>query len=145
VDVEHVGDARRDIEPADGFSAAIGTEGRIGTGFLQRYRVLLDPHAGRLVLAPSPEADQPPVRSTSGLLLGFAGDRLRVVHVMRNSPAAETGWKDGDTICAVDGAPIPRDYPDNALSDWSVGAPGRVVTLKLCDGATRKLTLRHFY
>jgi hypothetical protein len=133
------------IEPADGFSDAIGTEGRLGTGFLQRYRVLLDPHAGRLVFTPGPEADQPPVRSTSGLLLGFAGDRLRVIHVMRNSPAAEAAWKDGDTICAVDGQPIPHDYPDNALSDWSVGAPGRVVTLKLCDGATRKLTLRHFY
>ena len=133
------------IEPADGFSAAIGTEGRLGTGFLQRYRVLLDPHAGRLVFAPGPEADQAPVRSTSGLLLGFAGDRLRVVHVMAHSPAAETGWKQGDTICAVDGQPIPRDYSDNALSNWSVGAPGRTVSLKLCDGATRKLTLRHFY
>jgi hypothetical protein len=133
------------VEAADGFSDAIGAEGRIGTGFLQRYRVLLDPRAGRLVFAPGPEADQPPVRSTSGLLLGFAGDRLRVVHVMRNSPAAETGWKEGDTVCAVDGMPIPSDYPDNALSSWSVGAPGRSVSLTLCDGVTRKLTLRHFY
>jgi hypothetical protein len=133
------------IEPADGFSNAIGAEGRIGTGLLQRYRVLLDPRAGRMVFAPGPGADQPPVRSTSGLLLGFAGDRLRVVHVMRNSPAAEAGWKEGDTICAVDGTPIPRDYPDNALSRWSVGAPGCTVALKLCDGATRKLTLRRFY
>lgn len=133
------------VESADGFSDAIGTEGRIGTGFLQRYRVLLDPRAGRLVFAPGPDADHQPLRSTSGLLLGFAGDRLSVVHVMRNSPAAEGGWKEGDTICAVDGAPIPRDYPDNALSSWSVGAPGRKVTLKLCDGATRTLTLRYFY
>ncbi|MGN6270001.1 MAG: aspartyl protease family protein [Sphingomonas sp.] len=133
------------VEPADGFSETIGTEGRIGTGLLQRYRVLLDPHAGRLVFAPGPDADQPPVRSTSGLLLGFAGDRLRVVHVMRNSPAAEAGWKQGDTICAVDGKPIPRDYPDNALSNWSVGTPGRTVSLTSCDGATRQLTLRRFY
>lgn len=133
------------VEPPGGFSEAIGTEGRIGTGLLQRYRVLLDPHAGRLVFAPGPDADSMPVRSTSGLLLGFAGDRLRVVHVMKNSPAAETGWKVGNTICAVDGTPIPRDYPDNALSDWSVGTPGRTVSLKLCDGATRTLTLRRFY
>jgi hypothetical protein len=133
------------IEPPGGFSETIGTEGRIGTGLLQRYRVLLDPHAGRLVFAPGPDADSMPIRSTSGLLLGFAGDRLRVVHVMKNSPAAETGWKAGDAICAIDGTPIPRDYPDNALSDWSVGTPGRTVSLKLCDGATRTLTLRRFY
>ena len=106
---------------------------------------LLDPKAGRLVFAPGPDADHPPVRSTSGLLLGLDGDHLRVIHVMRNSPAAETGWKAGDTICAIDDKPIPTDYPDNALSSWSVGTPGRTVALKLCDGATRKLTLRQFY
>lgn len=132
-------------EPAGGFSDAVGAEGRIGTGFLQRYRVLLDPRAGRLVFAPGPDADRAPVRSTSGLLLGLDGDHLRVIHVMRNSPAAETGWKVGDTICGIDDKPIPTDYPDNALSSWSVGAPGRTVALKLCDGATRKLTLRQFY
>ncbi|HEU4959552.1 MAG TPA: aspartyl protease family protein [Sphingomonas sp.] len=133
------------VEPPGGFSEAIGVEGRIGTGLMQRYRVLLDPGAGRMVLAPGPDADQPPVRSTSGLLLGFEGDRLRVMHVMRGSPAAAQGWKDGETICTIDGRPIPRDYPDNALSGWSVGAPGRVVALGLCRGATRHLTLRNFY
>lgn len=133
------------IEPSGGFSDAVGAEGRIGTGFLQRYRVLLDPGAGRLVFSPGPAADRPPVRSTSGLLLGFDGDRLHVVHVMRGSPAAQGGWKAGDAICAIDGRPIPADYPSNALSGWSVGEPGRTVTLKLCDGATRTLTLRHFY
>ena len=133
------------IEPQGGFSDAVGAEGRIGTGLLQRYRVLLDPRAGRMVLAPGPLADRPPVRSTSGLLLGFEKDRLRVMHVMRGSPAAATGWRQGETICSVDGQAIPGDYPDNALSHWSVGAPGRTVTLGLCDGQTRKLTLRNFY
>jgi len=133
------------IEPAGGFSDAVGAEGRVGTGFLQRYRVLLDPKAGRLVLTPGADADQPPIRSTSGLLLGLDGDRLRVVHVMARSPAADAGWKAGETICAIDGKPIPADYADNALSSWSVGAPGRTVALKLCDGAERKLTLRQFY
>ena len=133
------------IEPPGGFSDAIGAEGRIGTGLLQRYRVLLDPGAKRMVLAPGPDADQPPVRSTSGLLLGFEHDRLRVMHVMRGSPAAARGWNKGETICTIDGHPIPRDYPDNALSGWSVGTPGRTVALGLCDGAIRHLTLRQFY
>jgi hypothetical protein len=133
------------IEAADGFSDAVGAEGRIGTGFLQRYRVLLDPRARRMVFAPGPDADRPPVRSTSGLLLGLDQGRLRVVHVMRNGPAAAAGWKRGDLICHIDGQPIPADYPDNPLSGWSTGTPGRTVSLGLCDGSVRTLTLARFY
>lgn len=133
------------IEGADGFSNAVGAEGRIGSGLLERYRVLLDPTAGRMVLSPGATADTPPVRSTSGLLLALENDRLRVVHVMRGSPAAASGWRRGDLICRVDGQPIPEDYRQSPLAGWTVGAPGRVVTLGMCDGNERRLTLRRFY
>ncbi|KQM63210.1 hypothetical protein ASE75_12065 [Sphingomonas sp. Leaf17] len=133
------------IEAADGFSQSIGTAGRIGSGLLQHYRVLLDPTAGRMILRPGPTADTPPLRSTSGLLLGILPDRLRVLHVMRGGPAAATGWKDGDTICAIDGMPVTADYATSPLAAWSAGKPGRVVTLTLCDGTTRQLTLKRFY
>ena len=56
------------IEPAQGFSESVGAAGRIGSGFLQRYRVLLDPGAGRMILSPGPDADKPMLRSTAGLL-----------------------------------------------------------------------------
>lgn len=133
------------VEPAGGFSDSITAAGRIGSGFLQNYRVLLDPAAGRMVLSPGPTADRPPVRSTSGLLVGVARDRLEVLHVMRGGPAEAAKWKAGDTICAIDGKPIPADYPSNPLAAWSAGAPGRVVALRTCDGITRTLTLRDFY
>ena len=133
------------VEPAGGFSDGIGVAGRIGSGFLQRYRVLLDPAAGRMVLQPGPTADRPPLRSTSGLLVRVEPDRLRVLHVMRGSPAAETGWRDDDQICAVDGSPITAAYTGSPLSAWSIGAPGRIVALRLCDGSVRTLTLKHFY
>lgn len=133
------------IEPADGFSQSIGTAGRIGSGFLQNYRVLLDPGARRMVLSRGPKADTPPLRSTSGLLIGVEKDRLKVLHVMRGGPAAASGWKDGDMICTIDGAPIPADYPSSPIASWSVGTPGRVVELGLCDGRTRNLTLGSFY
>ena len=133
------------VEPANGFSEMIGVAGRIGTGFLQRYRVLLDPVAGHLVLSPGPDADTPPLRSTSGLLLTLAGDRLRVLHVMRGGPAAAAGWQAGETICRVDGQPIAPDYAASRLASWSVGAPGRSVLLDMCDGTARTLTLRSFY
>jgi len=107
--------------------------------------VLLDPGAGRMVLKPGPDADAPPLRSTSGLLVGLERDRLKVLHVMRGGPAAAAGWQPGDTICRVDGQPITADYPTSALAKWSIGAPGTAVRLGLCDGTVRTLTLRQFY
>lgn len=133
------------VEPAGGFSDSIEAAGRIGSGFLQNYRVLLDPTAGRMILSPVPHADQPPVRSTSGLLVGVARDRLKVLHVMQGGPAQAAGWKEGDMICAIDGQTILADYPTSPLASWSAGTPGRTVTLRMCDGTERKLTLRDFY
>lgn len=133
------------VEAPGGFSQSIGVAGRIGSGFLQHYRVLLDPGAGRMVLTPGPDADVPPLRSTSGLLLGLAGDRLQVFHVMRGGPAAKGEWKAGETICAVDGHPIDAGYPASPLASWSAGTPGRVVALGVCGGPVRSLTLANFY
>jgi hypothetical protein len=133
------------IEPADGFSQAIGAAGRIGSGFLQNYRVLLDPGARRMVFSRSGNADTPPLRSTSGLLVGIEKERLKVLHVMRGGPAAASGWKDGDLICTIDGTRITSSYATSPLASWSAGKPGRIVTLGLCDGTIRPLTLRRFY
>ena len=133
------------IEPPGGFSESIGTAGRIGSGFLQNYRVLLDPGAGRMVLGPGPHADEQPLRSTSGLLVGIEPTRLRVLHVMRGGPAAADGWLAGDEICAVDGTTIGPGYATGPLVAWSVGTPGRQVALTLCDGTVRTLALRRFY
>jgi hypothetical protein len=133
------------VEPVGGFSQTIGVVGRIGSGFLQNYRVLLDPTAGRMVLSRGATADASPLRSTSGVLLGVQPDRLRVLHVMRNSPAATGGWRDGDEICAIDGKDIGGNYATSTLARWSIGAPGTVVALRLCNGTERDLTLRAFY
>lgn len=132
------------IEPPGGFSQSIGVAGRIGSGFLGRYRVLLDPYAGRMVLK-GDGTQATPLRSTSGLLVGVAPDRLRVLHVMRGSPAEAAGWRTDDLICAIDGQPVTRDYATSPLARWSVAAPGTVVRLSNCEGRTRALTLRRFY
>lgn len=132
------------IEPDSGFSARKGAAGRLGGGLLRRHRVLLDPGAGRMVLAPAARSDWPVTRSTSGLMVGQRGDRLRVLHVMRGSPA-EAEWQTGTEICAVDGAPIPAAYATSPLASWSTGTPGRTVHLRLCDGSERSLTLARFY
>jgi hypothetical protein len=129
------------IEPSGGYTATIGMNGRIGSGFLRHYRVLLDPHAGRMVLLPDSSADTPPLRSTSGLILRRDDDRLTVLHVMRGGPAEADGWQAGEQICAVDGLPVSAE----ASLHWPVDAAGRSVKLATCNGMTRTLTLRAFY
>ncbi len=128
------------VESDSGFSARKGAAGRIGGGLLRRHRVLLDPRAGRMVLASGERADWPVTRSTSGLMVTQDADRLRVLHVMRGSPAAATGWRAGAEICAVDGA-----LAVEAARDWATGTPGRRVRLTLCEGGDRTLTLARFY
>lgn len=132
------------IEPDSGFSARKGAAGRIGGGLLRRHRVLLDPRAGRMVLAPGTGAAAPVTRSTSGLMVVRTGDRLRVLHVMRGSPAAASGWTSDSEICAVDGVAV-ADADPTALRQWPTGTPGRTVRLSRCDGVERALTLARFY
>jgi C-terminal processing protease CtpA/Prc len=72
-------------------------------------------------------------------------DRLTVLHVMRGGPAAAAGWRVGERICRIDGQPIGADYPTSALAKWSIGKPGTMVRLGMCDGTVRTLTLKRFY
>jgi hypothetical protein len=126
------------VERPGGYSSRTGVAGRIGSGFLKRYHVLLDPGAGHMILSPGPEADMPSVRSTSGLLVEAQGAALVVLHVMKGGPGEAAGWRAGERICSVDGASPPA-------SDWPAGEAGRTVTLGLCDGSERRLTLAAFY
>ncbi|MHA6718929.1 aspartyl protease family protein [Sphingomonas sp. RS6] len=133
------------IEDAGSYSLATGLAGRIGNGWLMRYHLLIDPRAGRLVLAPGADVDAPVPRSTSGLLLAWRPGRFEVLHVMRGSPADAGGWRRGDAICAEAGVPVPVDGVPGQLATWTAGTPGRRVELTLCDGTRRTLTLRRFY
>lgn len=132
-------------EPSGGFSDTVGVAGRIGSGFLQRYRVLLDPGAGHMLLGTTRASGVRTLRSTSGLLLNLATDRLKILHVMRGSPAAAGGWRTGDTICAVDGTRITPAYAHSPLAGWTAAPAGRTVTIERCDGRVTTLTLRDFY
>lgn len=138
------GEVEARIEPANGFSAGAGMAGRIGTGLLMRYHVLLDPGAGRMVLRPLPGPPSPPIRSTSGLLLDYSKGSLEILHVMRGSPAEAAGWRAGERICAADGVAA-RDGVADGKVDWTIGAPGRIVRLTGCDGRERPIILRQFY
>lgn len=133
------------IEEATGFARQTRTAGRIGTGLLQRYRVLIDPRAGRMVIAPNAELPAPPLKSTTGLLLGYDRARLRVLHVMANSPAATAKWAAGDLICSVDGVAVALSATGGIDARWTAATAGRTVRLSMCDGTERTLTAANFY
>lgn len=133
------------IEDPGGFLTVSSSAGRIGSGLLVRFRVLIDPGAGRMVLQPGKQIDAPVIRSTSGLLMQAGPAQLRVIHVMRGSPAARAGWRDGETICTVDGVAVADLSRLGTAINWGAGAPGTTVRLTLCDGERRSLTLRRFY
>lgn len=133
------------IEDPGGFLTVSSSAGRIGSGLLMRFRVLLDPGAGRMVLQPGKHVDAPVIRSTSGLLMHQEATQLRVIHVMRNSPAAQAGWRDGEAICEVDGVAVADMTRLGSAINWGAGTPGTTVRLTLCGGARRSLTLRRFY
>jgi C-terminal processing protease CtpA/Prc len=97
-----------------------------------------------MILQPGKARAVPVPRSTSGLLVEFTGTALRVVHVMRGSPAETGGWKAGELICSADGVAVAEDVKDG-LVEWTVGTPGRIVRIGLCDGSERSLTLANFY
>jgi len=59
-------------------------------------------------------------------------------------PAAQTGWKEGDEITAINGQKIGPAYPCSPLSRWAGGPAGTEVTLSLADGSTRKLKLADY-
>lgn len=130
-------DVPLNVERADGYSSRIGVAGRIGSGLLKRYRLLLDPKAGHMILAPGPEAAMVPLRSTSGLLVEARDGMLVVLHVMKGGPGEAAGWRAGERICSVDG--------EAPTGDWLAGEPGRTVALGLCGGGVRPLTLAAFY
>jgi C-terminal processing protease CtpA/Prc len=61
----------------------------------------------------------------SGLNVTLVGDRLKVLLVAPGSLAAETGWKEGDEITAIDGQKIGPAYPGSPCRAGRKGRPER--------------------
>ncbi|HZZ31520.1 MAG TPA: PDZ domain-containing protein, partial [Phenylobacterium sp.] len=119
----------------------------VGLQLLSRFRLTIDFGGDRLWMTPYPDAISRPFRKNrTGLSLTPQEPGALVVdHVAVGSPAALGGWKAGELITAIDGAPIPADYAAGEASMWIYGAPGRTVTLTLAGGARRSLTLADYF
>ncbi|MCR5878200.1 retropepsin-like aspartic protease [Phenylobacterium sp. J367] len=65
----------------------------VGLALLSRFHVTVDFAGDRLWLQPYPGSEEAPFRKNrAGLSVVAEGDRLRVTHVARGSPAEAAGW-----------------------------------------------------
>ncbi|MDQ1523737.1 MAG: hypothetical protein QOE47_1661, partial [Pyrinomonadaceae bacterium] len=82
--------------------------GIIGAEILRRFKVIFDYSRRRMIIEPNAHFDQPHDYDKSGLLLRAVGknfNSFKVYQVIENSPAAEAGLREGDTLEAVNGTP----------------------------------------
>ena len=123
-----------------GLLDASRAKGLIGAGLLQRFHVLIDIGAKRMILGARDVPMGPDAKNTSGMQLARDGDADLVMHVLRNSPAERAGIKTGDRICAINGKPVAQ-----SPNGWGSGMPGEMWALTLCDARSITLTLAEFY
>lgn len=119
--------------------------GNLGAAVLSRIRTIYDVSHGNLYLASNPEdLKRPFARDRTGLTCERRGDRLIVMHVARNSPAAATGIQEGDEFLAVNGVRV--GSPEYArLGSW--GRDPAVTHVRLRDSLDREVSLvpRRYY
>lgn len=114
----------------------------VGIGLLAQFDVDLDLGRDRLYLRPRSAA--PPFdRDRAGARFQLAGDRLKVVFVSPQGPAAAAGLKPGDELVAINGRPVTPAYYSGP--DWTRSAAGEHVSLQRSDGSQVELTLRDYY
>lgn len=121
-----------------------GDKARIGVKLLDRFNVFLD--LGRRVMVLSPRAVPPPPDpvTMSGIQGMWSNAGMRIVHVMKGSPAEALGLRPGERICAIDGTKVTANAPA-PLRQWSWGPAGKTAVLAMCDGRAIPITLKEFY
>lgn len=119
-----------------------GVKAMIGMKILQDYNMIVDAGSGKMQLAERALRPPPQPKSTLGIQGIYVDGKLPIVHVMKNSPAADAGLKDGDAVCAVNGEAMSQALMDRK---WARAAPGSRYQLRLCNGTSHYMTSRTFY
>ena len=114
----------------------------VGIGLLKQFKVDLDLGRDRIYL--TPRTDAPAFeRDRSGARFDLVGDRLKVVFVSPQGPAARAGLKDGDEIVAVDGRLVTANYYRGP--DWTRDPARKAVVLQRADGSRVTIKLQDYY
>ena len=125
-----------DILPQDTRPFA-GIDAAIGQPLLRRFDVVFD-LPSRLHLAANARVGEPFDRRRTGLQVKPQGPALLVRHVALGSPAEKQGFRTGDLITAIDGAPPLMRTLRQALE-------GQVLEIALADGRTKRITAARYY
>lgn len=112
--------------------AFAGTEsaGNLGGEIWQRFTLILDYPENKIFLTPNDRYDAPFIANRSGLALDTNQGMTLIRAVIPDSPAAEAGIHEGDTVLAIDGTSIFR------IEGWKVrdilrSEPGTKIVLHL--------------
>lgn len=116
----------------------------LGIGFLKQFDLTLDLGRDRLILRPL-EAKPEFERDRSGARLGMVGDKLDVLFVSPQGPAAAAGLKKGDRIVAIDGKAVGAGFYRTGLGTWNRRASGTPVELTLADGRKTRIVLADYF
>ena len=95
-------------QDAGGAFANAALAGNIGAQIAMRFRTYLDYGRKQIILEPSPMFETPFDRAFSGLALRALGDdfrTFRVIDVLEDSPASDSGVQIGDVITSIDETP----------------------------------------
>lgn len=116
--------------------------GNIGGEILRRFTVTFDYPNRKIYLTPNALYETPFIGYRSGLGIDYVNKAFVVLSVLPNSPGAEAGVKNNETVLAVD------DRPAAKIKPWEMNTlfkrdPGTKVRLKLrdTDGTVRDVTL----
>ena len=119
-------------------------DGNLGAGILARFRAVFDYSRDALWLEPGPRLDAPFARDRTGLVPEWKDGALVVVFVAPGSPAEAAGWKTGEKIASLDGAPAGEDF-GRVFASWAEAPAGREVRFTMADGSERRLLLADYF
>jgi predicted aspartyl protease len=118
----------------------------IGLPVLSRFHMVCDFANNRVHLRADPGALTAPfAKDHAGVGVSLQPDRLVVVHVAANGPAATAKLQNGDQIVAIDDHRIGNDYLTSDLWRWRNAPAGRRVKLTLANGEDRWLVTADYY
>lgn len=118
--------------------------GNLGTGILNRFRVVFDYAYDRLWLEPGAGFAEPLPRDRAGLQFERDGAELVVDFVAPGSPAQAAGWVEGERVRALDGEPVGVEWW-RVTTRWQHAADGTPARLTMSDGTERTLVLRAYF
>jgi predicted aspartyl protease len=130
---------------SSGAFASPDVQGNLGAAIFDKFNVTLDYAHNRIILEPNTRFARPTEYDKSGLSLeSFAPDfrRFQVVHVARNSPAAEAGVQVGDVLVEIDERSLERSSLSDIRSILATADTCRITILRGAERVYMTLALR---